>query len=78
MGDVLRPFSEAPKGFQWKRVLSLVPGDRVLRWGDLVVVVDTHLDRLQITIDCQDGSQIKSWSYKLDDELLVKEENYAD
>ena len=62
----------APKGYIWKLVTFIEPGDFVHRWGDDLCVLETHIGKFTITLDVQDGGQVKSWEYKLDDELLVK------
>ena len=60
------------EGYEYKSVLSIVPGDLVHRWGDDLKVVDTHHDKLKVILDVQDGESVKSWDYKLDDEVIVK------
>ncbi len=66
----LAPLSQ---GYAWKLVTHIVPGDLVHRWGDDLMVIDTHHERLKIILDVQDGAEVKHWDYKLDDEVIVKE-----
>jgi len=62
-----------PQGYTWKSVTHIVPGDLVHRWGEILKVIDTHHEEVKIILDVEDGEQVKSWDYKIDAELIVKE-----